>query len=68
VDDGGDLRSVRVKLRRAQHEHMFSASPSHSDMARYSQHVSNGPRLCENALFVVIRAVRFPAVVPGASE
>src|SRR5580704_8772151 len=33
-----------VKLRRTQCEHMFSDSSSNSDMARYSQHVSNGPR------------------------
>ena len=30
-----------VKLRRAQYEHMFSALPSNSDVARRSRHVSN---------------------------
>jgi hypothetical protein len=32
-----------VKLRRTQCEHKFSASPSNSDIARCSWHVSNGP-------------------------
>ena len=33
-----------VKLRRTQYEHMFSALPSNSDIARRSRHVSNVPR------------------------
>src|SRR3977135_896930 len=32
-----------VKLRRTQHEHMFSALPSNSDIARRSRHVSKVP-------------------------
>src|SRR3982074_2669194 len=32
-----------VKLRRTQYEHMFSALPSNSDIARRSRHVSNVP-------------------------
>src|ERR1700681_3877274 len=32
-----------VKLRRTQCEHMFSALPSNSDIARCSRHVSNVP-------------------------
>jgi hypothetical protein len=34
---------LRVKLRRTQYEHMFSALPSSSDIARRSRHVSNVP-------------------------
>src|ERR1700693_1680491 len=33
-----------TKLRRTHCEHMFSALPSNSDIARCSQHVSNVPR------------------------
>src|ERR1700694_2866463 len=33
-----------VKLRRTQYEHMFSALPSNSDIARCSRHVSKVPR------------------------
>src|SRR5213078_1643048 len=40
--------TASVKQRRTQCEHMFSALPSNSDVARSSHHVSNGPRLCEN--------------------
>src|SRR6266481_6898303 len=32
-----------VKLRRTQSEHMFSALPPNSDIARHSRHVSNVP-------------------------
>jgi hypothetical protein len=32
-----------VKLRRTQYEHMFSALPSNSDIARRSRHVSKVP-------------------------
>src|ERR1700676_4021993 len=32
-----------VKLRRTRYEHMFSALPSNSDIARHSRHVSNVP-------------------------
>src|SRR6266436_274454 len=32
-----------TKLRRTQYEHMFSALPSNSDIARRSRHVSKGP-------------------------
>src|ERR1700746_344257 len=32
-----------TKLRRTQCEHMFSALPSNSDIARGTRHVSNGP-------------------------
>src|SRR6202158_4238219 len=32
-----------VKLRRTQYEHMFSALPSNSDIARRGRHVSNVP-------------------------
>jgi hypothetical protein len=53
---------IWVKLRRTQCEHMFSASPSKPDIARCGRHVSMGPRVCENALFEVIRAIRFPAI------
>jgi hypothetical protein len=34
---------LRVKLRRTQYEHMFSALPSNSDIARSSRHVSKVP-------------------------
>src|SRR5437773_6209026 len=33
-----------VKLRRTQYEHMFSALPSNSDIARRIRHVSKGPQ------------------------
>jgi hypothetical protein len=35
--------TARVKLRRTQCEHMFSALPSNSDIDRSSRHFSNGP-------------------------
>jgi len=35
------LRTLRVKLRRTECEHMFFALPSNSDMARRSRHVAN---------------------------
>jgi hypothetical protein len=38
------------KLRRTQREHMFSASPSNSDIARCSQHVSNGQILLQKSV------------------
>jgi len=37
------ILGLRVKLRRTQYEHMFSALPSNSDIARRSRHVSNVP-------------------------
>jgi len=45
---------LRVKLRRTQYEHMFSALPPNSDIARRSPHVSNVPR-----------AVIHPAMAPS---
>src|SRR6267378_8395753 len=36
-------RPLWVKLRRTQYEHMFSALPSNSDIARRSRHVSFVP-------------------------
>jgi hypothetical protein len=36
-------RQLWVKLRRTQCEHIFSALPSNSDIARCGQHVSDGP-------------------------
>src|ERR1700730_16785638 len=41
--------SLRVKLRRTQYEHMFSALPSNSDIARRSRHVSNVPILLQKS-------------------
>ena len=35
---------LRVKLRRTQYEHMFSALLSNSDIGRRSRHVSNVPK------------------------
>ena len=35
--------TVSVKLRRTQYEHIFSALPSNSDIARRSRYVSNVP-------------------------
>jgi hypothetical protein len=46
ISVGGRKRNVSprwVKLRRTQYEHMFSALPSNSDIARRSRHVSNVP-------------------------
>jgi hypothetical protein len=40
---------VRVKLRRTQYEHMFSALPSNSDIARRSRHVSKVPKAVTRA-------------------
>jgi len=39
----------RVKLRRTQYEHMFSALPSNSDIARRSRHVSKVPILLQKS-------------------
>src|ERR1700680_3390687 len=42
---------LRVKLRRTQYEHMFSALPPNSDIARRSRHVSKVPTTEVTRLF-----------------
>ena len=52
----GVMSVVGQKLRRTQYEHIISALPSNSDIARRSRHVSKVPGADSTQFWITIRA------------